>query len=528
MRSISRKPLLVFLLLLITCLVIAGLALAAEVVSVEVVSGTPDAVIEVPQGQTVNFSINLKATGNLDIAMTSTDPSTAKINTTYSVTKKIDGTTSGGSSSPSNPYNFWSNGTKPQNPVTWTGYATPYSVPATASASSDAKPGPYEISIATVVTNPIETGGNLLKNSTPDTLKVQVTAVDNTPPVVDITAPEDGAFYKSANVPALAYTATDNSGIDPTVVAEGWSDEEGPHEVTVTATDAAGNEGSDSITYTVDNTPPVVDITAPEDGAFYKSANVPALAREVTDNLDPDPTVVEEGYSTDEGEHTVTVTATDAAGNEGSDSITYTVDNTPPVVNITSPQQGATYTLLQVVNCNWTASDGLSGLASVTCTKACGSPIDTCNCGSKNFCVTAVDKAGNERSVTHTYTVTYAFGGFLQPINADGSSIFKLGSTIPVKFQLKDANGNFVSTAVANISVTFKNNGIEGDELEPVSTSAATNGTLFRYSTDGNQYIFNLSTKISTTKLLWKAGTWIIKATLNDGTTHTVEISLKK
>ena len=454
MRSISRKPLLVFLLLLITCLVIAGLALAAEVVSVEVVSGTPDAVIEVPQGQTVNFSINLKATGNLDIAMTSTDPSTAKINTTYSVTKKIDGTTSGGSSSPSNPYNFWSNGTKPQNPVTWTGYATPYSVPATASASSDAKPGPYEISIATVVTNPIETGGNLLKNSTPDTLKVQVTAVDNTPPVVDITAPEDGAFYKSANVPALA--------------------------------------------------------------------------REVTDNLDPDPTVVEEGYSTDEGEHTVTVTATDAAGNEGSDSITYTVDNTPPVVNITSPQQGATYTLLQVVNCNWTASDGLSGLASVTCTKACGSPIDTCNCGSKNFCVTAVDKAGNERSVTHTYTVTYAFGGFLQPINADGSSIFKLGSTIPVKFQLKDANGNFVSTAVANISVTFKNNGIEGDELEPVSTSAATNGTLFRYSTDGNQYIFNLSTKISTTKLLWKAGTWIIKATLNDGTTHTVEISLKK
>jgi len=39
----------------------------------------------------------------------------------------------------------------------------------------------------------------------------------------------------------------------------------------------------------------------------------------------------------------------------------------------------------------------------------------------------------------------YVFGGFQQPINADGSSIlFKLGSTIPVKITLSDSQGQSV------------------------------------------------------------------------------------
>ncbi len=62
----------------------------------------------------------------------------------------------------------------------------------------------------------------------------------------------------------------------------------------------------------------------------YKTATLPALAYTVPDNLDPSPSVVVNGWSTAEGVYTATVTATDAAGNIGSASVTYTVDNTPP------------------------------------------------------------------------------------------------------------------------------------------------------------------------------------------------------
>src|SRR5439155_26818322 len=44
------------------------------------------------------------------------------------------------------------------------------------------------------------------------------------------------------------------------------------------------------------------------------------------------------------------------------------------------------------------------------------------------------------------------FTGVNQPINQDGTSIFKLGQTFPVKFHLVDANGADVNNAV----ITFR------------------------------------------------------------------------
>jgi hypothetical protein len=113
------------------------------------------------------------------------------------------------------------------------------------------------------------------------------------------------------------------------------------------------------------------------------------------------------------------------------------------------------------------------------------------------------------------------FGRFLQPINADGSSIFKQGSTVPVKFQLQSAPGVFVTNAIVTISTAKISNGVTGTYVEATSTSTATTGNLFRYDPTSNQYIFNLSTK-SMTK-----GTYMIMASFEDGTTKTVQISLK-
>jgi len=355
-----------------------------------------------------------------------------------------------------------------------------------------------------------------------DTDTVEINVVDTTPPEVTATAspPANASGWNNTDV-IVTFAATDTGSgvatVDPpvTVTTQGAD-----QVITGTATDNAGNVGSASITLNIDKTLPVVTITAPAAGGFYPAGAVPAGAYTV---VEANPyTVVESGWSNAEGEQTYTVTATDAAGNAGSASVTYTVDNMAPVVTITAPAAGAQYTLNQTVLANWTATDALSGIASAVGTVPSGLPIGTGTVGTKTFVVTATDNAGNTTTAIVTYSVGYAFGGILHPINSNGSSIFKLGSTVPVKFQLRDANGNFVTNAVANILVMKWSDGPIGTEIEADSTSAATTGNLFRYSSDGNQYIFNLNTKPLS------AGTWRITIKLDDGTLQYVLISLKK
>jgi hypothetical protein len=145
---------------------------------------------------------------------------------------------------------------------------------------------------------------------------------DVSPPVVTIAAPTNGDCYRSENVPAGAYGVSDANPY--TVVESGYSTAEGLHTYTVTATDVLGYVGSASVTYTVDNTPPVVTITSPAADA-YQVGDVPAGTFDVSDA--DSYTVAESGYSIEEGLHTYTVTATDALGYVGSASVTYVVYN---------------------------------------------------------------------------------------------------------------------------------------------------------------------------------------------------------
>jgi hypothetical protein len=217
----------------------------------------------------------------------------------------------------------------------------------------------------------------------------------------------------------------------------------------------------------------------------------------------------------DEGTTTLYHRVTDNAGRSYTlPSQILKIDKNPPTVELTLPQP----LLHQPASATWTATDLVSSVDGPTSGIVA---VDTSSVGPKTVTVTAKDYAGNSITVKGTCYVTYGFGGFLEPINNDGSSIFKLGSTVPVKFQLKDAQGNFISTAVAKIYVTKISNAVLGDEMEPVSTSAATTGNLFRYDSTSNQYIFNLGTKTLS------KGTWQIKAVLDDGTSKTVLISLK-
>ncbi len=141
---------------------------------------------------------------------------------------------------------------------------------------------------------------------------------------------------------------------------------------------------------------------------------------------------------------------------------------------------------------------------------------------------TAVRIPRNTSVQTGTYKVTYRFDGFLQPINDTAhqtgltTSVFKAGSTIPVKFKLKNAAGTAVQSATAPVWLTP----VLGAKMSmPVDETAVTvsadSGSTFRYDATAQQYIYN-----------WKSGSkagnyWRIGVKLDDGQTYYVNIGLR-
>jgi hypothetical protein len=117
----------------------------------------------------------------------------------------------------------------------------------------------------------------------------------------------------------------------------------------------------------------------------------------------------------------------------------------------------------------------------------------------------------------------YVFGGYLPPVNPDGSSIFRRRSTIPLKFQLTDCSGAVVSDAVATVTVFFYSGGILGSELESTTSSGNANtDNLYRYDATSQQYIYNLSGMTLTS-----GNTYLVRTMLDDGSTHDVLISIR-
>lgn len=222
---------------------------------------------------------------------------------------------------------------------------------------------------------------------------------------------------------------------------------------------------------------------------------------------------------TPEGIYYWHVRAADAVPNTSAWSTPWSVivDNTAPTVAITTPAQGATYVLHQVVNAEFSCSDLLSGVASCVGSVAQGSPIDTATLGAKSFTVDATDNSGNVApTMMHSYTVGTYFGGFLTPITMT-SKEFKQTSTIPVKFRLLDANNMPVGGAIAQL---YYGKTMPAS-IPAVSSGGSNTGNFFRYDPVAKQYIFNMSTKGLTT------GTTYLRVTLDDGTVRTATITIK-
>jgi hypothetical protein len=141
--------------------------------------------------------------------------------------------------------------------------------------------------------------------------------------------------------------------------------------------------------------------------------------------------------------------------------------------------------------------------------------------GATTVTCTATDAHNNKATGSFLVQVQqYQWSGILQPIDADGSSVFKLGSTVPVKFKLVGTSAR-ITNAVAKLTLAQVTSTGTGAEIEAVSTSGANTGNNFRFDSTSKQYIFNLATRGLS------AGTWRLSINLGDGVSRTVLISLR-
>jgi type II secretory pathway pseudopilin PulG len=193
--------------------------------------------------------------------------------------------------------------------------------------------------------------------------------LDNVPPHLKITSPEDGYITNQTSFTLEGHTEMNNSQewcvyvmiklgmkiYQPNVDMNGDFTREvpipsdGKHEVTVTAMDNQLNQIVKMINITRDTVSPPLTIEAPADetltnittievsGSTEAGATVTVMGEEVVVDAQGD-------YSTivdlDEGDNMITVTAEDIAQNFATRSVTVELDTKPPALVISMPEDG--------------------------------------------------------------------------------------------------------------------------------------------------------------------------------------------
>jgi lysophospholipase L1-like esterase len=216
------------------------------------------------------------------------------------------------------------------------------------------------------------------------------------------------------------------------------------------------------------------------------------------------------------GSTTLTDVVSDAVGNaSAAGSLGVLVDPDAPLLSIGCP--AAVLLHAPGIAATVAASDPLSGLASDPSGTV---PISTATVGDKTVARTATDNVGHSTSASCTTGVRYMSSGVQQPVNPDGSSIFKLNSAVPLKFRLTDFGILPISGAVAKLTVAKLTGQVEGTYLEAEAKGSSSTDNVFSQDGDG-QYHYNLDTKTMST------GTWSAKITLDDGTSASTRFSLR-
>jgi hypothetical protein len=348
-------------------------------------------------------------------------------------------------------------------------------------------------------------------------------AIDTTAPTLTITNPASGQSFTTnpaifghvtdnvaptqvhasidgGAVQSLPIDAQGNFSITPLVPADGSAN--GAHSVTFTASDAADNTSAPVVfTYTLnapDITAPTVTITSPANGAAVSTS--PAIVGKATDNVgvtlfqasvdggaaqtvttDSSGNFTFNPAVTAEGNHTVAFTAKDAAGNTSTaTSLTFTLDQTPPVINVAiqgAPPQTINPTMVGQVTDNvgvqqlvasvdgGTAQDvTLDSTGHFTFTPSV--PTDGSANGQHMVTFIAKDTAGNGSNPP--IFVTF-------PINAPDVTKPVVTITSPANNQTFTSSPTIIGKATDNVAVTLLQVSVDGGAAQNVTVDAQGN-----------------------------------------------------
>ena len=401
-------------------------------------------------------------------------------------------------------------------------------------------PDPVTISAEGVTESVVGTASDKAGNTA--TASFGPIKVDKTPPTLTgaTTTPANANGWYNSDV-TIHWNAVDTgSGVASVTPNTTLSTEGAGQSATGTATDNAGNTATATVSgINIDKTAPTLTgapTTDPNANGWYNHDVV--VHFDANDGLSGIDSVTSDATLSDEGANqSVTGTATDKAGNTATATVSgINIDKTAPTITVTGIVSGGKYGMCSLPTPGFDASDALSGLDG-TPSFTWNKPSSTLGIGTYTYQVTATDKAGNTTTTPlFTYYGVYgaAFSGYLQPINVDGTSRFKLGSTVPVKFKLTGCDGTPIANAIAKLYVSLNDGTPDPGTDEAISTAAATTGNLFRYDSTAGQYIFNLSTKLGYTNpdgskvTAFSQGTWFLKILLDDNTWQVVKIQLVK
>ena len=202
----------------------------------------------------------------------------------------------------------------------------------------------------------------------------------------------------------------------------------------------------------------------------------------------------------------------------------YTVDDAvPPGYSgavVTAPAGCIVVTGTTDVNCLGGLDSGQQTTIGVTATAAVP------GCVTDSASVSGINYDGNPSNNSATYQTcapVYNIGnGFLPPVdNPPTVNMGKAGRTYPLKWQLTDSLGQYVSSLSVVTSIVVKPTACNAFTTDPTSAdpTTATGGTSLRYDTTANQYVYNWQTQA--------AGCYTVFVTFDSGQSLTAYFNLK-
>lgn len=366
---------------------------------------------------------------------------------------------------------------------------------------------------------------------------------------------ESGTHSVWINIGGRLLTVTSVSGVSGsaarTFTLSLCSVSEGLKMVTVTLAKPT-TRGSQESAVGVDKTPPSTNLSIGEpqvmDGATFVRGDTPlmlscsdALSGCAATEFRVDGGTIQTGTSVNltglpDGTHTVEFRSTDLAGNVAALAqapAPISIDNSPPVITITSPGDGAVFERGASVIADVSARDAGSGLAFLSGPVSSGSFIDTSAVGAHEFIVMAIDRLGNRSSLIRRYQILYLSseveqqmqqqlqqglqGQLDEAVKQDG---FKRGDKIKLWLEFKDpGTGKAIGDALIRANL-FK-------VLDPASGKLEFIRFLgtFTFDAQSNQYSLEFPTADAGDQPL-PADQYQIEIFFNDGLSIRVSFTL--